>query len=157
MSGFGPKQAREVSAEYKRVAKAANAMYNIGSEEENVRAYMKDLPIRKEIRSDPARLIINQEKQARHIKGSDGYTPGRSYVTVSNDELQDIVEKYAGTGEIQRSARGVFMWKEIVTLDNPIGVSINPETLEEIPTNRIYIHYSKTGSHVVPTARGMKK
>ena len=49
------------------------------------------------------------------------------------------------------------MRKEIVTLDNPIGVSINPETLEEIPTNRIYIHYSKTGSHVVPTARGMKK
>ena len=118
---------------------------------------MKDLPIRKEIRSDPARLVINQEKQSRHIKGSDGYIPGRSYVTVSNDELQDIVEKYAGTGEIQRSARGVFMWKEIVTLDHQIGVSIDPETLEEMPTDRAYIHYSKTGSHVVPTARGMEK
>lgn len=157
MSGFGPKQAIQVSAEYKRVANAANAMYNTGSEEENVRAYMKDLPIRKEIRSDPARLVINQEKQSRHIKGSDGYITGRSYVTVSNDELQDIVEKYAGTGEIQRSARGAFMWKEIVTLDHPIGVSIDPETLEEMPTDRAYIHYSKTGSHVVPTARGMKK
>lgn len=75
MAGFGAKQAREVSAEYKRVVKTANAMYSIGSEEENVRAYVKNLPIRKEIRSDPARLIINQEKQARHIKGSDGYTP----------------------------------------------------------------------------------
>lgn len=91
MSGFGSKQAREVSTEYKRVAKTANAMYNIGSEEENVRAYMKDLPIRKEIRIDLAR------------------------------------------------------------------VAINPETLEEMPTDRAYIHYSKTDSHIVPTARGMKK
>lgn len=91
MSDFGPKQAREVRAEYKRVAKTANAMYYIGSEEENVRAYMKDLPIRKEIRIDLVR------------------------------------------------------------------VTINPETLEEMPTDRAYIHYSKTGSHVVPTARGMKK
>lgn len=76
MSGFGPKQAREVRTEYKRVAKEANAMYSIGSEEENVRAYMKDLPIRKEIRIDLAR------------------------------------------------------------------VAINPETLEEMPTDRVYIHYS---------------
>ena len=36
-------------------------MYYIGSEEENIRAYMKDLPIRKEIRIDLARVAINPE------------------------------------------------------------------------------------------------
>ena len=100
---FGWKQAGAVSTAYDKVANAANAMYNIGSEEENVKAYMRDLPIRRQIRSDPAKLAINPEKQARHIKGSDGYIPGRSYVTVDNADLQAIVYRYAGTGEIMRS------------------------------------------------------
>ena len=132
-------------------------MYNIGSEEKNVAAYMRDLPIRKQIRSDPKKLIINPEKQARHVKGADGYISGRSYVTVSDAELQSIVNQYAGTGEIQRTAKGLFANKEIITVDHQIGVSINPETLEETPTNRAYIHYSKSGTHVVPTSREENK
>lgn len=87
----GRNRTGEVRAEYKRVAKEANAMYYIGSEGKSVRAYTKDLPIRKEIRIDLVR------------------------------------------------------------------VTINPETLEKMPTDRAYIHYSKTDSHVVSIARGMKK
>ena len=154
---FGWKQAGAASTEYERVANAANAMYNIGSEEENVKAYMRDLPIRRQTRSDPAKLAINLEKQARHIKGSDGYIPGRSYVTVDNADLQAIVYRYAGTGEIMRSRKGKFMDRELITVDREVGVSIGIATQEETPTNRAYIHYSKSGTHVMPTARGMGK
>ena len=132
-------------------------MYDTGSEAGNIAAWQRDKPIRESIRTDKQRLNINQGKQSRHIKGMDGYVQGRSYVTVGKDELQAIVNKYAGTGEIQRSVKGVFMHKEIITIDHQIGVSINPETLEETPTNQAYIHYSKSGAHVVPTAKGMKK
>ncbi len=76
-------------------------MYDIGSEEQNVKAYLRDLPIRREIQSHPERLIINPEKQDRHMKDEEGYISGRSYITVSGDELQEIVNRYAGTGEIQ--------------------------------------------------------
>lgn len=44
-TGFSWKQAKEADSEYKRVAKAANSMYDIGSEAENVRHtshYMKE-------------------------------------------------------------------------------------------------------------------
>lgn len=155
--GFGHKQAGEADKEYRAIAKKANSMYDTGSEVDNVKAYMRDLPIRKEIRAHPEWLVINAEKQARHQKGKDGYIPGRSYVTVDDAELQSIVDRHAATGEIQRSVKGMFMNKEIVTVDHLIGVSINPKTLEETPTNRAYIHYSKTGAHIVPTAKEMNK
>ena len=35
------------------------------------------------------------------MKDEEGYISGRSYITVSGDELQEIVNRYAGTGEIQ--------------------------------------------------------
>lgn len=132
-------------------------MYDMGSEEQNVRAYMRDLPIRKMIRSDETKLVINPERQARHTKCSDGYIPGRSYVTADAAELQAIVYQYAGTGEIVRSRKGKFMDREIITVDREIGVSIDIETQKETPTNRAYIHYSKSGTHVVPTAREVGK
>ena len=100
---------------------------------------MRDLPIRKQIRSESEKLIVNPGKQARHIKNSEGYVLGRSYITVSNAELQDIVNRYAGTGEIVRSSKGKFMNREIITVDREIGISIDPQTQEETPTNRAYI------------------
>lgn len=157
VAGFGRKEAAEAEKQYRDVAKSANSMYNKGDEGSNIAAWMRDKPIRDQIRSDPEKLIINPEKQARHVKGADGYISGRSYVTVSDAELQGIVNQYAGTGEIQRSAKGLFANKEIITVDHQIGVSINPETLEETPTNRAYIHYSKSGTHVVPTSREENK
>lgn len=157
VAGFGRKEAAEAEKQYRNVAKSANSMYNKGDEDSNIAAWMRDKPIRDQIRSDPEKLIINPEKQARHVKGADGYISGRSYVTVSGSELQNIVNQYAGTGEIQRSAKGLFANKEIITVDHQIGVSINPETLEETPTNRAYIHYSKSGTHVVPTSREENK
>ncbi len=157
VAGFGRKQASAASANYKRIANAANSMYNAGSEDQNIKAYMRDLPIRKQIQSESEKLIVNPEKQARHIKNSEGYVLGRSYITVSNAELQDIVNRYAGTGEIVRSNKGKFMNREIITVDREIGISIDPQTQEETPTNRAYIHYSKSGTHVVPTAREKTK
>lgn len=45
VAGFSWKQAKDADSEYKKVAKAANSMYDIGSEAENVRHtshYMKE-------------------------------------------------------------------------------------------------------------------
>lgn len=157
VAGFDRRQASAASANYKRIANAANSMYNAGSENQNIKAYRRDLPIRKQIRSESEKLIVNPEKQARHIKNSEGYVLGRSYITVSNAELQDIVSRYAGTGEIVRSSKGEFMNREIITVDREIGISIDPQTQEETPTNRAYIHYSRSGTHVVPITREKTK
>ena len=155
--GYNWKRATAAEKQYQNIANQANSMYDTGSEASNVRAYMQDLPIRNQLRSDRGKLIINAEKQARHVKESPGYIQGRSYVTLKGDELQDFVYKYAGSGEIIRAKNGRFMNKEIVAAEKEIGISIDMKTKEEIPTNRAYIHYSNSGVHVVPTAREKEK
>ena len=116
-----------------------------------------DQAIREQIRSEPEKLIINPEKQARHMRESKGYIPGRSYVTVTNEELQELVKRYAGKGEIRTDKNGKFNNKEIVTCDRIVGFSVDPVTGVKTPTNQFYIHYSNTGVHIVPTARGKYK
>lgn len=73
-AGFGWKQANAASAEHERIiAKAANSMYDIGSEAENVKAYMRDLPIRKRIQSGEFPLNIHVGRQNKHIEGTKEY------------------------------------------------------------------------------------
>ena len=55
---------------------------------------------------------------------------------------------------IERDRKGIFANKEFIILDKKIGVSINPITFEKTSTNKFYIHYSKTGVHIVPTNKG---
>ena len=113
-----------------------------------------DQAIREQIRSEPEKLIINPEKQARHMRESKGYIPGRSYLTISESELQKIVNQYAGTGEMQKDMNGNFIYKELLILDRIVGVNVNRATGVATPTNKVYIYYSKTGTHVVPTLKG---
>ena len=96
-------------------------------------------------------LTINPEKQARHMRDAPEYLPGRSYMTITEEETQEIVIKYHGTGIITVTKAGQI--KETIVLDKDVGVTVNPDTGEEETTNTIKIHYSKTGVHVVPTKR----
>ena len=105
------------------------------------------------IRSDAVNKNVNPEKQSRHDRNSVSYIPGRSYL-FDGVSAQELVDRYHGTGEIRLSRAGdTWMNKESVTADRNIGVSINSVTGEETITNRFTIHYSNTGTHVVPTQR----
>lgn len=141
--------AKSISAN-KHIVNKANASYNKGSEGANVRAYYKDEQLRKKIKSDGTPKAVEVGKQGKHIKGHNNYTDGRSYLTVSEKEVQDLVNKYAGTGEIRRDAQGNWTNKEFVKADRKIGVAIDPVTGEEFETSRFSIHYSKKGTHIVP-------
>lgn len=95
-------------------------------------------------------LTINPEKQNRHIRGTAEYIEGRSYLAISIDEAQDIVNRYHGKGKTREKRDGTFEMKERIMTDRIIGISINPKTGEESPTHAATIHYSKTGTHLVP-------
>ena len=107
--------------------------------------------IRAYIRSDAVDKKINLEKQDKHIKESAGYIAGRSYLLPGVD-AQELVDMYHGTGHIAAS-KGIWKNKEIVLANFDIGVEIDMNTMEETITNRFTIHYSKTGTHVVPSKR----
>lgn len=46
-------------------------------------------------------MQIHDGRQGKHIKGSSNYIDGNSYL-LNGINLQELVNKYAGTGEIRR-------------------------------------------------------
>ena len=113
----------------------------------------QDGVLQKRIQSGEYDLTVNPEKQARHMMGDVGYIPGRSAVTVSTEELQALVHRFAGTGAVQRTADGRWKNTEIVGFPSEIGFVVKPDGAQ-YPTNHAKIHYSKTGVHVVPYKKG---
>ncbi|ADU94518.1 head morphogenesis protein SPP1 gp7 [Geobacillus sp. Y412MC52] len=74
-----------------------------------------------------------------------------SYLTISYEEANELVKKYAGTGILQFSGKGKWINKELIKGDKYIGVYVDQTTGEEVKTKDFKIHYSKTGTHIVPT------
>lgn len=106
--------------------------------------------IEDEIRKGNIKLDINPEKQAKHIKGCPEYIDGRSYLTISEDKAQKIINEKSGTGSLVYDRKGLWKKKELIDCDEVIGVDINKSTREETSTDKGTIHYSKSGTHLVP-------
>lgn len=106
--------------------------------------------VRGRIKSGEQPINIDKGKQGKHIKGHNNYIDGRSYLTVSMDEAQELVNKYAGTGKIVTNRKGEWKKQEIIKSDKMVGVDIDGITGVETPTSYLKIHYSKTGVHIVP-------
>lgn len=106
-----------------------------------------EAPIRAAIRRGDYPLTINPEKQSRHMVGS--ALPGRSVITISQEELQKIVNEQAGHGEIGLDKNGGWNSSEKIDSGRVIGYTVNREGVI-IETSRAKIHYSKKGVHVVP-------
>lgn len=90
------------------------------------------------------KTTINTNKQNKHIKGSKEFQPGKSEITISASECQDLVKEYAGTGEMLTNGR------ERIDFRRVIGYNVDEETGERTPTTIGIVHYSKTGCHIVP-------
>ncbi len=58
-----------------------------------------------------------------------------------------MVDQYAGTGELIRRGGGL---QEIIHTNHTIGYAIDPVTGNASETADVKIHYSKTGTHMVP-------
>jgi len=109
--------------------------------------------IHERIKSDEFDKTVNAEKQNRHIRDSDGYVEGRSYL-LDGVDAQKLVDRYHGTGFTPINKRGEWKNTETIEIENIIGISINPVTGVKTRTNIFTIHYSKTGTHIVPTKMG---
>lgn len=105
--------------------------------------------VQRNIDSGNVKLEINPEKQSRHIKDSSGYGDGRSYIYGGAEQAQKIVNDLHGTGTPVMKPDGTWANKEHVQSEEPIGIAVSKRTGEE-ETKAATIHYSKTGTHVVP-------
>lgn len=108
---------------------------------------------------------VNNEHFENHVRGTKGYdkylqknlekgAPPPSYLTITKEECQNLVDKYAGTGQFKYNPKSNKM-QEIISQEKIIGTYIDSrsgEVVEDVTDFRI--HYSKTGSHIVPTIKG---
>lgn len=95
-------------------------------------------------------LKVNPAKQKRHLKESDGYIEGRSYIYGDLDTAQSLISSLSGTGSPIMKRNGEWTKKERVTHSNIIGVHIDNITQREQETSKATIIYSKTGTHIMP-------
>lgn len=163
VAGFGRRQAAKASNEYKKVAKLADSMYDIGSQAENIEAYLRDLPIREQIRSGKILSTIESGQFRKHVPGTLEYKQyveklqrreqfGPSRLTLTQEELEALVQQYKGCGILNGKVnQGVWSGTETITT-NPtdIGVVVNNLTGAEAPTPVFKIHYGPRGIHIVP-------
>lgn len=110
----------------------------------------KQEEVRKLIQSGEIPKKLNRGNQNKHILGSSGYIEGRSYVYGDLEDMQKLVDQYSGTGNPKLRRNLEWTNKEFVTLDIPVGVTIDPETGKKVETRRFAIHYGKKGTHIVP-------
>ena len=87
---------------------------------------------------------VNTGKQGKHIIGNNNYIEGRSVFNGTVDDAQRLVDDFAGTGE------WIGTNKERVNFGEVIGQYVNPATNKAVDTTVGIIHYSKTGTHIVP-------
>ena len=90
----------------------------------------------------PKRLHLG--KQGKHLVGHNNYQNGKSILEISLDDAQDLIDKYSGKGQ------KIGVNRERINFEKIIGDYIDPQTGEAYKTTVGTIHYSKTGTHIVP-------
>ena len=121
-------------------------------------AGLKRIEAANPFKSPQTPLTINEIDQGKHVVGGKKYTEYSSshpyppsYLTISIDEAQELVEKYHGTGILKLNRRGEVIPSElIIDNDKPIGVAVNNENGQSATTAGFKIHYSSSGTHIVP-------
>ena len=109
-------------------------------------------------------------RQAVHRQGTEMYEQrkaeltakrqyGPAYVTVSNDEILQLFDKYKGTGIIKISPKNLTWNNQETIIDNDkiVGVCVNNRNGVSVETTVFKIHYSKKGIHIVPDYPSKKK
>lgn len=138
---------------YRTIENTMEKRYNKGNILDNLTVYKRDVSLQNKIKNREYVLTIDSGKQGEHIKGHNNYIEGKSYLSISENEAQEIVYKFAGTGEIKRDSKGRWNNKEVITADKNIGHCVDVRTGAEVVTNRATIHYSQKGVHIVPAPR----
>lgn len=96
------------------------------------------------------------EQRKTNLKNKGQYGP--SYLTISDEEVLELVKTYSGKGEIKYDRKGQWIQQEtIVTNDKLVGVVFNNQTGKSEATSVFKIHYGKDGVHIVPDYPSKKR
>ncbi|WP_438502856.1 polymorphic toxin type 50 domain-containing protein [Bacillus pumilus] len=103
----------------------------------------------REVNGFPAK--VKPGAQEKHIPDAPNYKQEiangkkKSIFYGDNKKAQELLDKYAGKGEMMENGR------EVVNFGQKIGQTYDLKTGKYIETTRGTIHYSKNGAHIVPS------
>ncbi|HDJ2984829.1 TPA: minor capsid protein [Staphylococcus aureus] len=117
------------------------------------------------IESGKIKVEINPEKQNRHLLGHKLYEEYKlknlrngnlipSYTILKNDELNELILQKVGSGKLVINRKGQWKNKEIINFDKIIGKDYIDGKF--INTQWGTVHYSKSGSHIIPNGKDDK-
>lgn len=114
-----------------------------------------DEKVRRKLGTNELPLTVHEDKQGKHIKGHKNFTDDKSYLAVDTVEegiklSQEIVEKYHGKGKLIYNKNKENI-KEKVETDKIVGFVFSKQLNKWVSTKAVTIHYSKNGTHIVPT------
>ena len=124
---------------------------------DDIKEYIKTLP-----------KTINVGAFNKHVYGEYNYNEhrksmsqkgikyGPSVVYLSINTAQELIDRYSGTGDFGIDG-DVFKNTEEINTKQVIGRFINLTTNESFDTTSFRIHYSKKGTHIIPSIRGRVK
>ena len=96
------------------------------------------------------------EERERILTNKGQYGP--SYITVSDEEILQLVKEYSGTGKITYDRKGNWNSQEIITTnDKIVGVVMDNRNGNSAETSVFKIHYAKDGVHIVPDYPSKKR
>lgn len=111
--------------------------------------------IRERISSGEYSVKLKHQKYLQHIQGTaqfENATSGRnrhqSYLTVSEEQAQRIIDRYTGLGDPDIDRNGKITGKEYFSTGREVGYYFDGE--EYRITDRVAICHSKDGSHIYP-------
>ena len=157
-SGFGAvKPQKELASFIREQAKqeASKAAEQALADEVRVKAAQK---AREDIQSGKISKTIRFKMQEKHMPDMKGYIEGKSPITISMEHLQELINEYAGTGNIIALGENFETIREEVDFKEVIGYILE-EDGTKMPTTKVKLHYSKKGVHAVPLLfiKGVKK
>ena len=134
----------------KNYEKFKELKYNNKTEYDKIKEEQYDIRIRKLLGTDKYPLTVHEGKQGKHIKNHNNYIEGRSIVNISIPEIQELINKYHGTGKLKRDGNKKWREKEFITTDKNIGMYISKDGEIREESKKFTIIYSKNGTHIVP-------
>lgn len=153
VGGFGHSQASRSAAEYKKMLTLGNGNATIG---------LKVNSFRNALASGSVNTSVDTKNQPKHVNGkvwknqvkqavqSGGKVTPRSILAKGLDP-QDLINRYAGTGDHYEFRGNNKYPDEFITLPFEAGRTYNKKTGKYEATNRVQIKYDENkGAHIFP-------
>ncbi|MFP5521265.1 phage minor capsid protein [Peptococcus simiae] len=156
VGGYNRSTSSKAVWSHRRAQEQADRIYKSSSMHRRLALYLRDEPIRQQIKTKAEYQKIREIYQRRHIMDDPEYKSGKSPFFNDYDELQKIIKDRKGTGELLFNEKtGKWLSKELIE-DNRIKALSGLRDGSLGKTNKAIVHYSKKGYHAVPTHKDFR-